>query len=115
MRMVRSKLFEALTRCAAHRLAALRAEVAAGRGYESAMLTMKHASEALGVANVGYTELLRAEAGAKWISEYVAERVAMSIPTYVRNLLARGWYELENHERSSLNFCHFLAHRMSFI
>ena len=102
MRTVRSNVFKAMTRCATHRLAALRAQEAAGRGYEAALLTVKHASEALEVANVGYTELLRAEAGARWITEYVTGRVAMSIPTHVRNLLARGWYNLEHQERPDL-------------
>lgn len=109
MLTARSKMFKAMACFATHRLAALRAEVAAEQGYKAAMLTTKHAGKALEVANVGYTELLRAEAGARWITEYVAERVAMSIPTHMRNLLARGWYNLEHQERPMLNSCLTLA------
>ena len=96
---VRSKAFMSMVSCATHRLACLRAEVTAGRGHAAATLALQCASKALNIAVVGHSHLLRAEAGARWITEYVAERAAMPAPSHLRKLLARDWNNLDDDTR----------------
>ena len=99
MQATRSLAFATILGCTSHRLAALRAEVAACRGYKAAAFALQRAREALEVATVGHSELLRAEAGAKWITQYVAERVALPTPPHLRKLLARNWCDLDDNDR----------------
>ena len=99
----RLKAFMGMVSRATHRLASLRAVVAAGRGHMAATLALQHASKALNIAVMGRSQLLRAEAGARWITEYVAERATRPTPSHLRKLLARGWNNLDGDTRYFYN------------
>ena len=86
---IRFMVFIALVSSTARRLAAVRAEVTAKTSHEVAMLALGYAIQARQVAWTKLTDYLRAEAGAKWLSDYVAERVSNPIPTQMRQLLVR--------------------------
>mmetsp|Transcript_31843 Transcript_31843/g.98364 ORF Transcript_31843/g.98364 Transcript_31843/m.98364 type:complete len:173 (+) Transcript_31843:120-638(+) len=86
----RSEIFSALISSAKLRLIALRAEVASELSYNATVSASSCATQAQRFAKRRHSEYLRIEAGARWVSEYVAQRVANPIPAHVRQLLARA-------------------------
>jgi len=86
----RSKIFAVLVAFASKRHAALRAEEAARGGLGCALLTLIQTKQILEGVNVELGRLLRAETGARWIADYLAERVTNYIPGHVRKHLCGG-------------------------
>jgi len=59
--------------------------------FKAAMLTVVHSGQSLFQAQKKLANLLRIEAGAQWISEYVQERVSRPLHLHTRELLVRNW------------------------
>ena len=73
--------------CTSNRHAALRAELAAEMGLDAISASFMNTRKLLEAAHAGLEKLLRVEQGARWISDYVAERVTKEIPPNVRRHL----------------------------